>query len=112
MFHKTQRTVCQITENAYICKQNEKYTVFMTTAVLTNGSQYTIPNSDAAFFKKLAKRMGWALNMVDAQKPQVTGKKPALWTDGIVGKWQDTRSTEQILQDIHDSRTFNDDVTL
>lgn len=84
----------------------------MTTAVLTNGLQYAIPNSDTAFFKKLAKRMGWTLHMADVQKPQAAVAKPALWTEGIVGEWQDTRSTEQILQDIHDARTSNDDIAL
>ena len=84
----------------------------MTTAILANGLQYAIPNSDTAFFKSLAKRMGWLLCNTDVQKPQEVEVKPALWIDEFVGKWQDTRSTEQILQDIHDARTSNDDIAL
>ena len=84
----------------------------MATAVLANGLWYAIPKSDTDFFKKLAKRMGWTLCKMDALKLQEVEAKPASWTDELVGKWQDTRSTEQILRDIHDARTSNDDIAL
>lgn len=84
----------------------------MTTAVLTNGMQYAIPNSDTDFFKNLAKRRGWILCKADVPKRQETAVKSARWTDEFAGKWQDTRSTEQILKDIHDARTSNDDIVL
>ena len=84
----------------------------MTTAVLTNGLQYAIPNSDTDFFKKLARRMGWTLCKTDVQKPQELEMKQVSWVDEFVGKWQDTRSTEQILHDIHNARTSNDDIVL
>lgn len=84
----------------------------MITAVLTNGLQYAIPNSDADFFKNLAKRMGWTLCETDTKKPQEMEAMPVSWVDEFVGKWQDTRSTEQILQDIHGARTLNDDIAL
>ena len=81
----------------------------MITAVLTNGLQYVIPNSDTDFFKNLARRMGWTLYKADTQEMEVT---PVSWVDEFVGKWQDTRPTEQILQDIHSARTSNDDIDL
>ena len=84
----------------------------MITAVLTNGLQYAIPNSDTDFFKNLARRMGWTLYKADTQKAQEMEVTPVSWVDEFVGKWQDTRSTEQILQDIHSARTSNDDIDL
>ena len=42
----------------------------MITAVLANGLQYAIPNSDTDFFKNLAKRMGWTLYKADTQEAQ------------------------------------------
>ena len=84
----------------------------MITAVLTNGLQYAIPNSDTDFFKKLAKRMGWTLYTTNTQKPQETEVMPVSWVDEFAGKWQDTRSTEQMLQDIHSARTSNDAIVL
>lgn len=84
----------------------------MTTAILTNGLQYAIPNSDTDFFKSLARRMGWTLCETDAQKTQELDVKPVSWVDEFAGKWQDIRTTEQIVQDIHDARTPNDDIVL
>ena len=37
---------------------------------------------------------------------------PVFLVDEFVGKWQDTCPTEQILQDIHNARTSNDDIDL
>ena len=84
----------------------------MITAVLTNGLQYAIPNSDTDFFKNLAERMGWTECKTEAQKPQEMEAEPVSWVDEFAGKWQDIRSTEQILQDIHGARTLNDDIAL
>ena len=84
----------------------------MITAVLANGLQYAIPNSDTDFFKNLARRMGWTLYKADTQKAQEMEVTPVSWVDEFVGKWQDTRPTEQILQDIHSARTSNDDIDL
>lgn len=36
----------------------------MTTAILTDGMQYYIPNSDIAFFKTIASKMGWIATRV------------------------------------------------
>ena len=84
----------------------------MITVVLANGLQYAIPNSDTDFFKNLARRMGWTLYKADTQKAQEMEVTPVSWVDEFVGKWQDTRPTEQILQDIHSARTSNDDIAL
>ena len=29
------------------------------------------------------------------------------WVDQFAGKWQDTRSTDEIIANIHDARTLN-----
>lgn len=84
----------------------------MTTAILTNGLQYAIPNSDVDFFEKLARKMGWKLYKPEIQKPQDMELTSMSWVDEFVGKWQDTRTTEQILQDIYDARTANDEISL
>ena len=50
----------------------------MTTAILSDGMQYTIPNSDIEFFKAIASRMGWIAtrvgnaitSSVEVEKPQ------------------------------------------
>ena len=52
----------------------------MTTAILTDGTQYTIPQSDTALFKAIASKMGWiatrvgniALSSNDVSKPKDT----------------------------------------
>ena len=52
----------------------------MTTAILTDGIQYTIPSSDIAFFKAIASKMGWIATRVgnvvnsakDMSKPMET----------------------------------------
>lgn len=36
----------------------------MTTAILTDGMQYTIPSSDIDFFKAIASKMGWIATRV------------------------------------------------
>ena len=36
----------------------------MTTAILSDGIQYTIPQSDTAFFKAIASKMGWIATRV------------------------------------------------
>ena len=38
----------------------------MTTALLSDGIQYTIPNSDAVFFKAIASKMGWIASRVSS----------------------------------------------
>lgn len=37
----------------------------MTTAILADGMQYTIPNRDIAFFKAIASKMGWIATRVN-----------------------------------------------
>ena len=32
------------------------------------------------------------------------------WVDQFAGKWQDTRSTDEIIADIHSARTSNDEI--
>ena len=34
------------------------------------------------------------------------------WADHFVGKWQDQRTTQQIVDDIHAARTSNGELTL
>lgn len=82
----------------------------MNIAVLPNGVYYNIPLSDVAFFKELADRMKWQI--IDNMKQ--TGASPAAksWVDGFAGKWQDTRSTDQIVNDIHAARTPNSEILL
>ncbi len=75
----------------------------MSTAVLADGVSYYIPNSDLAFFKDLAARMKWKI--VDKTKKTVQTSSTKSWVDAFVGKWQDTRSTSQIIKDIHSART-------
>lgn len=82
----------------------------MTTAILTDGLQYTIPSSDTDFFKQLAKKMGWPV--VCKTATQEVESENVSWVDEFIGKWQDSRTTEQILQDIHNARTANDDIIL
>lgn len=75
----------------------------MSTAVLADGVSYYIPNSDLAFLKDLAARMKWKI--VDKTKKTVQTSSTKSWVDAFVGKWQDTRSTSQIIKDIHSART-------
>lgn len=56
----------------------------MNTVILSDGTSYYIPNSDLSFFKELALRM----------------------------KWQDQRTTAQIVEDIHNARTNNSEIIL
>lgn len=84
----------------------------MNTAVLADGLQYVIPNSDIDFFKQLAKKMGWVVYKTTMTSVHQTESSSISWTDEFVGKWQDGRTTDQMLQDIHDARTANDNVTL
>lgn len=46
----------------------------MTTAVLPNGMQYAIPNSDIVFFRKMAKKMGWKAYKAGIQVTLVENK--------------------------------------
>lgn len=34
------------------------------------------------------------------------------WVDSFAGKWQDNRSTSQIISDIHAARTSNSEISL
>lgn len=85
---------------------------FMTTAVFTDGSQYVIPNSDVDFFKKLAKKMGWIISKANVLSSSEVDVKHVSWTDDFIGKWQDVRTTEQIINDIHSARTENENIIL
>ncbi len=81
----------------------------MSTAVLANGTTYYIPQADLTFFTELAERMKWQV----IGKMQKTGTSAAKsWVDEFAGKWQDARSTTQIIQDIHEARTSNSEVSL
>jgi len=82
----------------------------MSTAVLANGTSYYIPQSDLSFFTELAERMKWQIidKIKDSSAPTTTKS----WVDDFAGKWQDTRSTAQIIKDIHAARTTNSEMTL
>ncbi len=82
----------------------------MSTAVLPNGTSYYIPQADLSFFMELAERMKWQI--IDKMKKSGTTANTKSWVDTFAGKWQDTRSTAQILKDIHESRTSNSEVSL
>ena len=79
----------------------------MTTAILNNGSCYSIPEYDVEFFRAIAKKMGWIATPITDK----TDSK-RLWVDQFAGKWQDTRSTDEIIADIHDARTINAEISL
>lgn len=81
----------------------------MNTAILSDGTSYYIPNSDLSFFKELALRMKWQI--VDKKKPTVSTASKS-WVDEFAGKWQDLRSTVQIVEDIHKARTNNSEIIL
>ena len=78
----------------------------MNTVILSDGTSYYIPNSDLSFFKELALRMKW--QVVDKKKPTAsTATASKSWVDEFAGKWQDQRTTAQIVEDIHKARTNN-----
>ena len=84
----------------------------MIKAVLTNGAEYAIPNSDTDFFKALAKRMGWRPYIKNDSVSLDEDKTQASWVDEFAGKWQDSRSATQIIKDIHNARTSNENLVL
>ena len=55
--------------------------------------------------------MKWQI--VDKKKPTVsTATASKSWVDEFAGKWQDLRSTVQIVEDIHIARTNNSEIIL
>ena len=82
----------------------------MNTAVLSDGITYSIPSADLTFFKELAARMKW--EVVDKMKKSKKVSSSASWVDDFAGKWQDNRSTSQIIKDIHTARTSNSEISL
>ena len=88
-------------------KRIKKEKMDMTTAILNNGSCYSIPEYDVEFFRAIAKKMGWTATPMTVKKES---KKS--WVDQFAGKWQDSRSTEEIIEDIHKARTLNDEIVL
>ncbi len=82
----------------------------MNTAVLSDGISYYIPSSDLTFFKELAARMKWEVVSKMKKTPKVS--TTSSWVDNFAGKWQDERSTSQIIQDIHAARTSNSEISL
>ena len=82
----------------------------MSTAVLSDGTSYYIPQADLSFFTELAERMKWQI--IDKMKKSGTASSTKSWVDAFAGKWQDTRPTAQIIKDIHESRTPNSEVSL
>ena len=53
----------------------------------------------------LANKMGW-------KKIKSSFAKKESWVDQFAGKWKDSRSTDEIIADIHNARTSNDEVSL
>ena len=82
----------------------------MNTAVLSDGISYYIPSADLTFFKELAARMKWEVVSKMKKAPKVS--TASSWVDNFAGKWQDERSTSQIIQDIHAARTSNSEISL
>lgn len=82
----------------------------MITAALPNGISYSIPQSDVAFFQTLAKRMKWSVIALTEQKTEVSAKSS--WVDKFADKWQDARSADQIVKDIHAARIDNAEIVL
>ena len=82
----------------------------MSTAILSNGTSYYIPQADLSFFTELAERMKWQI--IDKIKKPSTSITTKSWVDEFAGKWQDTRSTAQIIKDIHEARTSNSEISL
>ena len=74
----------------------------MNTAVLSDGVSYYIPTADLTFFKELAARMKWEI--VGKVKKSKAVASTSSWVDGFAGKWQDNRSTSQVISDIHAAR--------
>ncbi len=81
----------------------------MSTAILSNGTSYYIPQADLSFFTELAERMKWQI--IDNMKKIGSSSTAKSWVDDFAGKWQDTRSTAQIISDIHGARTSNSEVS-
>ena len=77
----------------------------MTTAIIDNETRYAIPDYDIDFFFFLANKMGW-------KKVKSSFAKKESWVDQFAGKWQDNRSTDEIIADIHNARTSNDEISL
>lgn len=82
----------------------------MDTAILSDGAIYYIPKADLPFFKELAARMKWE----SVRRPRAREQEGSTqsWADHFAGKWQDQRSTQQIVEDIHAARTSNQELTL
>ena len=91
----------------FASEKNKKEKMDMTTAILNNGSCYSIPEYDVEFFRAIAKKMGWTATPMTVKKESKTS-----WVDQFAGKWQDSRSTEEIIEDIHKARTLNDEIVL
>ena len=71
----------------YICSVNlKKKGISMTTVLLlSDGIQYTIPNSDVAFFKAIASKMGWIASRVSS----------------VVTPVKETSNTKEIIDDAY-----------
>lgn len=79
----------------------------MNTITLSDGSCYSVPQSDLNLIRELAAKMKWSI--VDKPATDETGNS---WVNRFAGKWQDNRSAEQMLDDIHSARTDNSDMSL
>ena len=91
--------------NAYICSRKQYNHYDMTTVVIDSDTRYAIPDYDIDFFIAIANKMGW-------KKIKSSLAKKESWVDQFAGAWQDTRSTDEIIADIHDARTTNAEVSL
>ena len=77
----------------------------MTTAIIDSETRYAIPDHDIDFFIAMANKMGW-------KKIESSFAKKESWVDQFAGKWQDTRSTDEIIAYIHNARTSNGEISL
>ena len=102
---KNRQTFGRRENNAYICSRKQYNHYDMTTVVIDSDTRYAIPDYDIDFFIAIANKMGW-------KKIKSSLAKKESWVDQFAGAWQDTRSTDEIIADIHDARTTNAEVSL
>ena len=73
----------------------------MTTAIIYNETIYAIPDYDIDFFICIADKMVW-------KKVKSSFAKKESWVDQFAGKWPVNRSTDEIIDDIHNDDYGND----
>jgi hypothetical protein len=52
------------------------------------------------------------MNKAILPKKQIKVSATSSWIDNFAGKWKDSRSTSQIIKDIHAARTYNSEISV